>query len=245
MSLTVEITDSTILAEWLYATGDDMEQINTFPIYQLGKWLDSVFLHATQPMKVNLFAWQSARNTLDFLIAQGPGRGEFGLKESVQDAMALSVKLTGFLKRFEADPETQLHQAEATELQNSIVLFESQIDPFTRDEAAHVVATAFEQFPDWHPWVLTGLRTGMRSGELLGLQWGDIDWRARTAHHDAQHRPRAADDAEEPSAASRGPIASTARRVASVASSAAGRLAQGRPSASRVGVFVGDRHRPR
>ena len=57
---------------------------------------------------------------------------------------------------------------------------EPQIDPFTRDEAAHVVATAFEQFPDWHPWVLTGLRTGMRSGELLGLQWGDIDWRGRT-----------------------------------------------------------------
>lgn len=57
---------------------------------------------------------------------------------------------------------------------------EPQIDPFTREEASHVVATALEQFPDWHPWVLTGLRTGMRSGELLGLQWGDIDWHGRT-----------------------------------------------------------------
>ena len=57
---------------------------------------------------------------------------------------------------------------------------EPQIDPFTRDEVAHLVATALKQFPDWHPWVLTGLRTGMRSGELLGLQWGDIDWRGRT-----------------------------------------------------------------
>jgi integrase len=56
---------------------------------------------------------------------------------------------------------------------------EPQIDPFTPAEAAHVVDVAREHFPEWYPWVLTGFRTGMRSGELPGLQWGDIDWRAR------------------------------------------------------------------
>ena len=55
---------------------------------------------------------------------------------------------------------------------------EPRIDPFTREEASHVLDTARVQFPDWYPWVLTGFRTGMRSGELLGLQWGDIDWRS-------------------------------------------------------------------
>ena len=27
-----------------------------------------------------------------------------------------------------------------------------------------------EHFPEWHPWLLCGLRTGMRDGELLVLQ---------------------------------------------------------------------------
>ena len=53
------------------------------------------------------------------------------------------------------------------------------IDPFTRDEAAHIVAVARQRFPEFHPWLLCGLRTGMRSGELHALQWGDFDWRRR------------------------------------------------------------------
>jgi integrase len=53
------------------------------------------------------------------------------------------------------------------------------IDPFTREEAAHVAEIARQHFPEWHPWLLCGLRTGLRAGELLALQWGDIDWRGR------------------------------------------------------------------
>jgi integrase len=54
---------------------------------------------------------------------------------------------------------------------------EPVIDPFTRGEAAHIVAVARQRFPEWHPWLLCGLRTGMRAGELLALQWGDFNWR--------------------------------------------------------------------
>ena len=53
------------------------------------------------------------------------------------------------------------------------------IQPFTRDEAAHLVETARQHFPRWHPWTLCALRTGLRSGEMLGLQWGDVDWLGR------------------------------------------------------------------
>ena len=54
-----------------------------------------------------------------------------------------------------------------------------QIQPLTRAEAAHLVAVAQENFRRWSPWVLCALRTGLRLGELLALQWGDIDWNGR------------------------------------------------------------------
>jgi integrase len=50
------------------------------------------------------------------------------------------------------------------------------IDPLTRAEAMHLLNVAHDHVPEWHPWLLTALRTGLRLGELLALQWGDIDW---------------------------------------------------------------------
>ena len=104
-----------------------MEQINTYPLYLLGKWLDSVFLHARRPLKTNLFAWQSAQYFLDFLIAPGPGRGEFTLNESVHLAMGLSMKLRDALQLFQSDPEIVLSEAQATELQHAIGVFEQAL----------------------------------------------------------------------------------------------------------------------
>lgn len=56
---------------------------------------------------------------------------------------------------------------------------EPTIEPFTKGETAHVLAVARNRFPEWYPWLLCGLRTGMRAGELLALQWGDFNWRGR------------------------------------------------------------------
>jgi integrase len=53
---------------------------------------------------------------------------------------------------------------------------ETVIQPLTSPEAARLVAVADAEFARWHPWLLCALRTGMRLGELLALQWGDIDW---------------------------------------------------------------------
>jgi integrase len=55
----------------------------------------------------------------------------------------------------------------------------AEIHPLSSDEAAHLVAVAAEHFPRWQPWILCALRTGLRLGELLGLQWGDVDWNGR------------------------------------------------------------------
>jgi hypothetical protein len=43
-------------------------------------------------------------------------------------------------------------------------------DPFGEADAEHVADTAREHFSRWYPLVLCGLRTGMRLGELLGLE---------------------------------------------------------------------------
>jgi integrase len=56
------------------------------------------------------------------------------------------------------------------------------IHPLTRSEAAHLVAIAREHFPRWHPWILLALRTGLRLGEQIALQWGDVDWLGRFVH---------------------------------------------------------------
>jgi len=104
-----------------------MERINAFAVYQLGKWLDSVFLHARFPVKANPSAWVFARNALDYLIAPGPGRGEFTLNESVHLAMNLSMKLSAIIKRHQEDAETTLTADEAGELQLQITIFEQAL----------------------------------------------------------------------------------------------------------------------
>ena len=49
----------------------------------------------------------------------------------------------------------------------------------TETETAVLLTVAGTRFPDWYPWLLCALRTGLRLGELIALQWGDVDWAGR------------------------------------------------------------------
>lgn len=44
------------------------------------------------------------------------------------------------------------------------------------------LATARELEPEWYCFFLVALRTGMRQGEIFGLQWKDLDFVKRTIH---------------------------------------------------------------
>jgi integrase len=53
----------------------------------------------------------------------------------------------------------------------------SHIDPLTAEEVKTLLQTAQEKRPALYPLLLCAVRTGMRQGELIGLQWGDVDFR--------------------------------------------------------------------
>jgi integrase len=54
-----------------------------------------------------------------------------------------------------------------------------QINPLTREELALFFDTIRVRAPEHYPFFLCLARTGMRLGEALALQWGDIDWHGR------------------------------------------------------------------
>ncbi|OJH41107.1 tyrosine-type recombinase/integrase [Cystobacter ferrugineus] len=56
-----------------------------------------------------------------------------------------------------------------------VKLFKTEKPPFdflTFEEAEHLIDAAE---PEWRTLILLALKTGLRHGELIGLQWGDVD----------------------------------------------------------------------
>jgi integrase len=54
-----------------------------------------------------------------------------------------------------------------------------EIQPLTHAEVPIFLEPARAHFPEYFPLFLCAIHTGMRSGELAGLQWGDIDFNGK------------------------------------------------------------------
>lgn len=54
-----------------------------------------------------------------------------------------------------------------------------EIEPLNWEEVSLFLNTCEAHGPEHYPFFLCAFRTGMRLGELLGLQWGDVDWHGR------------------------------------------------------------------
>jgi integrase len=53
------------------------------------------------------------------------------------------------------------------------------VQPMTVDEVSLFLETCKKHRKDWYPLFSCAFRTGMRLGELLALQWRDIDWNSK------------------------------------------------------------------
>jgi len=66
--------------------------------------------------------------------------------------------------------------SEMSEFYRQAPVLHEEIEPLTQEECILVLKTALGKYPEDYPVLLSALHTGMRAGELAGLQWPDIDW---------------------------------------------------------------------
>src|SRR5215470_18363751 len=54
-----------------------------------------------------------------------------------------------------------------------------EIQPLNREEVPVFLQAVLEKSKEYYPVFLAAIHTGMRAGELIGLQWGDIDFNGK------------------------------------------------------------------
>ena len=65
----------------------------------------------------------------------------------------------------------EVRKTEATEVED--------IEVFSPEELASLLAVTAEGWPQWHTFLLCLARTGIRLGEAMALEWRDIDFDRR------------------------------------------------------------------
>jgi integrase len=98
------------------------------------------------------------------------------LARAVEDGLIARNPATGLAREIRSTPA-----AEATE-----------VEVFTREELGRLLTAAEQDWPEWHPFLLTLARAGLRLGEAIGLEWRDVDFDQRVliVRRSVNHRLR-------------------------------------------------------
>ena len=78
---------------------------------------------------------------------------------AVEDELIPGNPVSGILKRLKLERDKRI-----------------TVEPMTEQEVELFLETCFRHYHEYGEFFLCAFRTGMRLGELLGLQWSDIDW---------------------------------------------------------------------
>ncbi|PIE71628.1 MAG: hypothetical protein CSA22_02035 [Deltaproteobacteria bacterium] len=90
---------------------------------------------------------------------------------AVDEEMIQANPVTGILKRMKMERDKKL-----------------EVEPLTSEEVRLFLETCETLYPEYHTLFLCAFRTGMRMGELLALEWRDIDWNSKFIHVQRAYR---------------------------------------------------------
>jgi integrase len=151
----------------------------------LNRWLDAI----RDTVKVR--TWQRHEEVVRLHLKPPLGRGRLERLNALQVQSLYRAKLdSGLSPRTVQIIHATLHKAlkqavrwslvprNAAEAVNPPKPAKKEIEPLTADQAKKLLKIAKETQPKLYALYVLALSTGMRSGELLGLQWRDVDLKA-------------------------------------------------------------------
>lgn len=106
------------------------------------------------------------------------------LDVSLKTARNYSIPLAGIFQRAVDDDDIERSPMDRISIKSLIPKSkhdsEYECDPFEEAEIARILEQARAHRPGWVNYLVVAFYTGMRTSELYGLRWSDVDWRNET-----------------------------------------------------------------
>lgn len=167
---------------------DEKEQIATFQVVA-DQWLDGYIKTMRRPATYERYHGILTKHVLPHLgqkpidqIKRSDVRDLLLLKKgSLSDSMVRLIKdvISGVCNHAIDDEIIESNPVTGITKRLQLGRDKIEIEPFSLDEMVVLLDTAKTSTPEFYPFFLLAFRTGLRLGELLGLEWGDVDFREK------------------------------------------------------------------
>jgi integrase len=165
--------------KWLESVGSIRLRPSTVEQYRVRLGLR--LLPTLGPMPLASITREVVRTLLGEMVAQGNRRSK-GRPASRGTIQAALRTLSAILSTAEEDgliPTNPTRRMGKQLVAPTGTVGTHEIEVFSRDELSHLLGLAERESPEYYPFLLCLARTGMRLGEAIGLEWRDVEWRAR------------------------------------------------------------------